>query len=366
MKVAELTGFLEGIAPGAYQESYDNAGLITGDPGMDVTGVLLSLDCTEAIVDEALASGCNVIVSHHPIIFKGLKKLNGKNYVERVVIKAIRSHVALFAIHTNLDSIHTGVNKRICDRLGLSGTRVLQPKQGLLRKLVTYCPHAQADHVRQALFRAGAGQIGDYSECSFNQDGFGTFKGAEQTNPFAGHAGQPHREPETRIETVYNAQDERKILLALLESHPYEEVAYDLFRLENAHPQVGSGMIGWLEPAVEPGEFLRLLQEKMETEVIRHTALLNRPIRKIAVCGGSGSFLLQEAIAAGADVFVTADFKYHEFFDADGKIMIADIGHYESEQFTSDLLGELLKGRFRELRVLKTTQRTNPVLYFRA
>ncbi|WP_129717090.1 Nif3-like dinuclear metal center hexameric protein [Pedobacter sp. SYP-B3415] len=364
MKVTELTSFLEQIAPRDYQESYDNAGLITGDPALEITGVLVSLDCTEAILDEAISSGCNVIVSHHPIIFKGLKSLTGKTYVERVIIKAIRHNLAVYAIHTNLDSVHTGVNKRISDRLGLSGTMVLQPKAGLLRKLVTYCPQAHATQLREALFKAGAGNIGNYSSCSFNQDGVGTFLGNADTKPFAGEPGRLQHEPETRIETVFSAHDERKVILALLEHHPYEEVAYDIFRIENTHPQVGSGMVGWLAEPLQPADFLSILKRNMQTGMVRHTAFMQRPIRKVAVCGGSGSFLLQAAIAAGADAFVTADFKYHEFFDADGKILIADIGHFESEQFTSDLLVGMLSERFNTLRVEKTQQSTNPVFYF--
>lgn len=363
MKLSEITNYLESIAPLNYQEDYDNSGLIVGDPNMDVRAALVALDCIEAIVDEAISTGCNLIITHHPIVFKGLKKLNGKNYVERVVLKAIKNNIALYAIHTNLDSVHTGVNARICERLGLSGTKVLSPKTGLLKKLVTYCPHAQAEQLRSALFYAGGGNIGNYSECSFNADGFGTFKGNEASDPFVGERGVRHQEAETRIEIVYPTQVERKILVALFENHPYEEVAYDIYKLENKHQLVGSGMLGWLEYDMDAHDFLHLVKDRMQARVVRHTAVTGKRIKKVAVCGGSGSFLLKEAIAAGADAFVTADFKYHEFFDAEEKIIIADIGHFETEQFTSNLLLEIIQKKFTNFAIRLTEQNTNPINY---
>ncbi|MDB4999229.1 MAG: Nif3-like dinuclear metal center hexameric protein, partial [Mucilaginibacter sp.] len=338
MKLAQLTAFLESLAPLAYQEDYDNSGLIVGQPNQEVNQALISLDCTEAVVDEAIATGCQVIISHHPIVFKGLKKFNSKTYVERVVEKAIRNNIALYAIHTNLDNGMMGVNARICETLGLTNFRVLVPKQNLLKKLVTYVPTAQADQVRNALFHAGAGHIGNYSDCSFNAEGSGTFKAGEGTDPYVGEPGIRHHEEEIRIETVYPANLESKIIMALVLAHPYEEVAYDLYNITNQHQQVGSGMIGELEVPMSEGEFLSEVKHNMQAEVIRHTAFTGKQIKKVAVCGGSGEFLLKHAIAAGADIFITADYKYHEFFDAEGKILIADIGHFESEQFTQQLL----------------------------
>ena len=364
MKLSKLTNFLESFAPLAYQEDYDNAGLIVGHPEQEIYQALISLDCTEAIVDEAIATNCQVIVSHHPIVFRGLKKFNGKTYVERVVEKAIRNNIALYATHTNLDNVMSGVNARICETLGLKNCRVLSPKQSLLKKLVTYVPVAHADEVRNALFTAGAGNIGNYSECSFSAEGTGTFKGNNETNPFVGEPGSRHLEDEFRIETIYPAVLESKILMALILAHPYEEVAYDLYTLTNQHQQVGSGMIGELEMPVEEEAFLYRIKEKMHTAVIRHTALTGRPVRKVAVCGGAGSFLLKQAIAASADIFVTADYKYHEFFDAEGKIVIADIGHFESEQFTQQLLYDTIQKKFATFAVRLTGINTNPVKYF--
>lgn len=364
MKLAVIIKHLEAYAPLNYQEDYDNSGLLTGDINQEVTAALVALDCTEDIVDEAIAKNCNLIITHHPIVFKGLKKFTGKNYVERVVLKAIRNNIALYAIHTNLDSVHNGVNGVICNRLGLQQAKILHPKPGILKKLVTFCPSPQETKLREALFAAGAGHIGNYSEASFNAVGIGTFKANQDANPFVGEAGVQHHEPEIRIELIFLAQDERKVLLALLENHPYEEVAYDIYPLENKLATVGSGMIGWLEQEMEATAFLAHVKSRMNVTLIRHTRDTGKKIKKVAVCGGSGSFLLQHAIQVGADAFITADFKYHEFFDADGKLMIADIGHFESEQFTSGLLMDILKEKFADLTVYLTAHNTNPISYF--
>jgi dinuclear metal center YbgI/SA1388 family protein len=364
MKLHELTSYLESIAPLAYQEDYDNSGLIVGNANQEISQALISLDCTEAIVDEAIATGCQIIISHHPIVFKGLKKFNGKTYVERVVEKAIRHNIALYAIHTNLDNVMGGVNARICKVLGLKNTRTLSAKNGLLKKLITYVPLSHAETVRNALFNAGAGNVGNYSECSFNAEGTGTFKGGKETNPYVGQPGEQHREAEIRIETIYPAHLESKILMALFLNHPYEEVAYDLYTLTNQHQQVGAGMIGELNMPVTEHDFLGHVKSRMQAAVIRHTELTGKPVKKVAVCGGSGGFLLKQAIAAGADIFVTADYKYHEFFDAEGKIVIADIGHFESEQFTQHLLYEIIREKFSTFAVRLTEINTNPIKYF--
>jgi dinuclear metal center YbgI/SA1388 family protein len=364
MKLSQLTDYLESLAPLAYQEDYDNSGLIVGDPNREIYSALISLDCTEAVVQEAIETGCQVVISHHPIVFRGLKKFNGKTYVERVVEMAIRNNIAVYAIHTNLDSIIGGVNGRICETLGLQNLRILAPKAGLLKKLVTFVPFEQADAVRNALFNAGAGYIGNYSEVSFNGEGTGTFKANENASPFVGEIGQLHRENEIRIEMIYPEPIERKLVAALISAHPYEEVAYDLYPLANQHGQVGAGMIGEFEDARPEDGFLAHVKEKMQAKVIRHTGFINKPIKKVAVCGGAGSFLLKQAFAAGADAFITADFKYHEFFDADGKILIADIGHFESEQFTQELLFEIISKKFSNFAVRLTRINTNPVKYY--
>ncbi|MFP5079251.1 Nif3-like dinuclear metal center hexameric protein [Pedobacter sp. JCM 36344] len=363
MRLSVLIKFLEEFAPPNYQEDYDNSGLLIGQPEQELVAALVALDCTEAIVDEAIENNCNLIITHHPIVFKGLKKITGKTYVERVVLKAIKNNIALYAIHTNLDHVKHGVNGVICERLGLANVKILSPKGGLLKKLVTFCPVDFAPRVREALFAAGAGNIGNYSDCSFSVDGAGTFKAGEDTDPFVGAQGVLHQEDEVRIEVVFLTQQQRKVILALLENHPYEEVAYDIYALENSLDNVGAGMVGWLEEGLDGLAFLNLVKDRMDAKVVRHTNLLPKKIKKVAVCGGSGSFLLQQAIASGADAFVTSDFKYHEFFDADNKLVIADIGHFETEQFTSNLLIDIIQEKFPNFAIRLTEHNTNPVNY---
>ncbi|TKC00359.1 Nif3-like dinuclear metal center hexameric protein [Pedobacter cryophilus] len=363
MRLKELIDCLEEFAPLNYQESYDNSGLIIGNQENEIHKALISLDCTEEIVDEAIANQCDIIISHHPIVFKGLKKFNGNNYVERVIIKAIENRIAIYAIHTNLDSVLNGVNGKICEKIGLKNCKILAPKTGLLKKLVFFVPLKNATEVRNAVFEAGAGSIGNYSECSFNTSGQGTFKANNEAKPFVGELNKLHEENEMRVEVIYPAPAEKKIMTALWENHPYEEVAYDIYALENTHQQVGSGMIGELETEISGLDFLHQLKEKMGLSVIRHTKILDKKIKIIAVCGGSGSFLLPKAIQAKADIFITADFKYHEFFDADEKILIADIGHFESEQFTQELLLEIITKKFPNFAVRLTGNNTNPIKY---
>ncbi len=363
MKVKEIARYLEALAPHAYQESYDNTGLLTGEPDQEISGVLVTLDCTEEVVQEAIDLGVNMIVAHHPIIFKGLKKLTGSNYVERTVLKAIRNNIALYAIHTNLDNIHTGVNKKIGDKIGLKNLRILLPKKDSLSKLVTFIPQSNVDAVMKALHKAGAGQIGNYKNCSFKVAGTGTFMPNDHANPHIGLANQQESVAEVRIEVLFPRAKEVRIIEALKNTHPYEEVAYYLTPVDNENQEVGSGMIGELDQPMEPIEFLRRLKSSMNLNTIRHTRLLDKQTKKVAICGGSGSFLLQQAIHCGADFFVTSDFKYHEFFDADGKITIADIGHYESEFFTKELIVELLKENFPTFAVNFSITDTNPIRY---
>ena len=364
MKLRELTNHLESLAPLDYQEAYDNAGLLVGSPDKVVHQAILSLDCTEAVVDEAIELGCDVVVSHHPIVFKGLKRFNGNTYVERVIMKAIKHDIALYAIHTNLDNVKDGVNSKIAERLGLHNTRILHPKGGLLRKLAVFVPVEHVERVRAALFAAGAGNIGRYDACSFNTTGYGTFRAGEGTNPFVGQQGAHHREEEVRVEVIYPAVKERLVLHELFKVHPYEEVAYDIYQLQNNYQDVGSGLVGRLEKPMEEHDFLALLKGRLGAKVIRHTALRGTAVADVAVCGGAGSFLLGEAIRSGADVFVTADYKYHEFFDAEGKIVIADVGHFESEQFTQQLLLEIIQKKFPTFAVRLTGVDTNPINYY--
>lgn len=363
MKLKEITAHLESIAPLAYQESYDNAGLICGNGDMEIKAALICLDSTEAVLDEAIANGCNLVIAHHPIVFSGLKKFNGKNYVERVIIKAIKNDIAIYAAHTNLDNVHDGVNAKIAEKLGLKNCRILSPQKGKLLRLITFCPEEKAEEVRKAIFSAGAGTIGNYDECSFNSMGTGTFRAGENTDPYVGKPGEQHHEKEVKIETILPGHLESKVISAMIKAHPYEEVAYDLIPLENKHTQIGSGLVGELVEGMDEMTFMKHLKSAMKAEGIRFTALKGKKIQKVAVCGGSGSFLLPDAIRAGADIFVTADFKYHQFFDADNQIVIADIGHYESEQFTTELFYEILRKKFSTFALHLSKINTNPINY---
>ncbi|WP_163322170.1 Nif3-like dinuclear metal center hexameric protein [Draconibacterium mangrovi] len=364
MKIKDITNFLEDLAPLKLQESYDNAGLILGDKNAEVSAALVTLDVTEAIVDEAIKRKAGLIIAHHPIVFSGLKKITGKNYIECTLIKAIKHDVAIYAAHTNLDSVTGGVNGKICEKLGLENCKILQPAGGLLKKLVTFVPVDHANKVREAVFATGAGQIGNYDSCSFNAHGQGTFRGSDTSNPFVGKKGEQHYENEIRVETIFPDYLQGKVINALVQAHPYEEVAYDIYSLDNKFDQIGAGMIGTLPKEKSETAFLRQLKKTFNTKIIRHTALLDKKVKKIAVCGGSGSFLLNQAIASGADFFVTGDFKYHQFFDAENKIVIADIGHFESEQFTKELFYELLTKKFPKFAIHLSEVNSNPVFYF--
>lgn len=363
-KVKDITTYLEQWAPPAYQESYDNSGLITGTHDTKIEGILTTLDCTEAVVDEAIARKCNLIVAHHPILFRGLTRLNGNNYVERTIIKAIKNDICIYAIHTNLDHVHTGVNAKIAERLGLVNTRILTPKTGLLSKIETFVPQDHTLQVLEALHHAGAGHIGNYSHCSFRVIGKGTFLPNTSAKPTIGQHNQKEEVQEDKIELIFPTHMKAGILSALKAAHPYEEVAYYVQSVQNEHQEVGSGQIGDLVQPLTQEAFLQHLKTQINVSMIKYTALTAEKIQKVAVCGGAGSFLLKDALQAGADAFVTSDFKYHEFFDAERKIMIADIGHYESEAYTKDLICAYIREKFPNIATYLSEVNTNPVQYF--
>ncbi len=363
-KIKDIILHLESIAPRAYQESYDNSGLIIGDASRECSGTLISLDCIEAVVDEAIEKGCNLIVSHHPIVFKGLKQITGKNYVERTVIKAIKNDIAIYAIHTNLDNVSNGVNQKIADRLGLQNTSILAEKTGTLEKLVSLVPQENTNEVLESLHQSGAGNIGNYQNCSFRVTGTGTFKPNEEANPHIGEQGEQEEVIEDRIELIYPSHLRNKIVSTLRSAHPYDEAAYFVSALGNTNQGIGSGIIGELENPLSPDDFLQYLKDRMNLNVIRHTRPNGKTIKKVAVCGGAGSFLLGQAKGKNADAFVTADFKYHEFFDAEEKLIICDIGHYESEIYTKDLLHSFLTEKFPNIASYLSGVDTNPVQYY--
>jgi len=364
MTITEITSYLESLAPLSSQESYDNSGLIVGDPQSAVHNVLISLDCIEATIDEAIAKKCQLVIAHHPIVFKGLKRLNGSNYVERTVLKAIKNDIAIYAIHTNLDNYRFGVNYEIGKRLKLNNLRVLEPKNQVLSKLSCFIPETHFEVVSEAIFAAGAGRIGEYSECGFSVQGEGTFRPDSTAQPFIGEANQRSQVAERKFEAVCSTHLINKIVQAMKSAHPYEEVAYEVFAMQNQNPYEGSGMVGELAEPMEAKAFLQEVKDTFHCGVIRHTDLLDKPISKVAFCGGAGSFLLPSAVRAKADIFITGDYKYHEFFDAEERIVIADIGHFESEQFTSNRIAELLMEKFANFAVRLTEVNTNPINYF--
>ena len=364
MKIKNITTYLEKIAPLSYQENYDNSGLIVGNSSQEVTKILLCLDSIESVIDEAIEKGCELIIAHHPIVFKGLKKFNGKNYVEKVIIKAIKNNIAIYACHTNLDNIlENGVNQKIAKKLGLTNQKILSQKTEILSKLAVFVPEKNAEEVRNSLFEAGAGNIGNYVNCSFNSEGNGTFKASKNANPHVGEIGKTHIEKEIKVEVIFPKYLKFNILEFLFKTHPYEEVAYDIHPLQNNNQEVGAGIIGELEQEMDSIEFLKLVKTKMKTNCVRHTDICKTTIKKVAICGGSGSFLLQNSIQQNADIFITGDFKYHEFFDAENHLIIADIGHYESEQFTIELFREILETKFETIKFMETKINTNPINY---
>lgn len=363
MKIKDVIDILEEMAPLAYAEDFDNVGLLTGNVNDEATGILICHDALESVIDEAIAKNHNLVVCFHPILFSGLKKITGKNYVERAVIKAIKNDIAIYAVHTALDNHKNGVNKIFCDALGLINTKILVPKEGFIRKLITYTIPENFEMLRNALFDAGAGNIGNYENCSFSSEGRGTYQGNADSNPEIGEPGEFVEARELKLEVTFEKHLESKILKALFANHVYEEVAYEIYTLENRHQNIGLGMTGELETAMDEAAFLRFAKEKMQAGGIRHSAFTGRAVKRVAVLGGSGSFAIKNAIAAGADVFLTADLKYHQFYEAEGKIVLADIGHFESERFTKDFMAEFLSEKIKNIPVAISGVDTNPVHY---
>jgi len=361
--VKSIVSYLEGIAPKQLQESYDNAGLITGNLDMKLKGAIISLDCTEDVIDEAIAKNANIIIAHHPILFRGIKSLTGKNYVERTIIKAIKNDIAIYAIHTNLDNILNGVNKKLAEIINLQNCKVLKPLKNL-QKLVTFIPVKNTSEVVSKLHKTGAGNIGNYSECGFKVTGKGFFKANNNANPAIGTRNKKEEVEEDRVEIIFPDYLSTSIIKTLKNIHPYEEVAYYITNLENKNQESGAGMIGELPKGMTVDAFLKHLKKTLSLACIKHT-IFDKKIKKVAICGGSGSFLLNDAMQKGADAFITGDIKYHEFFDADSSILFCDIGHYESEVATKDLLYDLLSKKFTNFALHLSECITNPIKYYK-
>lgn len=364
MKIKNILTILDEMAPLAYAEDFDNVGLLVGDKENEATGILVCHDALESVIDEAIDNNCNLVVCFHPILFSGLKKITGKNYVERSVIKAIKNDIAIYAVHTALDNHKNGVNKIFCNALGLINTKILIPKQHFIQKLVTYTTPENADKVRNSLFESGAGSIGNYDNCSFNSDGFSTYQGNENSNPVVGTKGELTQTNEVKIEVTFEKHLQSKILKALFNNHIYEEVAYEIYDIQNSHQNIGLGMIGELETPLSERDFLQMVNDKMQCGGIRHSTYLEKNIKKVAVLGGSGSYAIQNAIHQGADAFLTADLKYHQFYESENQILIADIGHFESERYTKNYIVDFLKEKISNFAIVLSQENTNPVKYF--
>ncbi len=363
MKIKDIIIVLEEMAPLAYAEDFDNVGLLVGNNDEEATGVLVCHDALESVIDEAITKKCNLVVCFHPILFSGIKKITGKNYVERSIIKAVKNDIAIYAVHTALDNHKNGVNKIFCDALGLTNTKILVPKSNFIQKLVTYTIPENMEKVRNTLFDAGAGKIGNYEDCSFTSQGVGTYMGNENSNPEIGERFEFVEAKEIKIEVTFEKHLQSKILKALFNNHIYEEVAYEIYDLQNAHQTIGLGMVGELEKPLTEVEFLELVKNKMQCGGIRHSALLGKSIKKVAVLGGSGSFAIKNAIQAGADVFLTADLKYHNFYESENQIVLADIGHFESERYTKNYIVDYLKEKITNFAFVLSEENTNPVKY---
>lgn len=363
MKLKELCKYLDSEVPLSFQESYDNSGLQVGLPGGEISAALLTVDVTEEVIDEAIEKGCDIVVSHHPLIFSNLKRITGRNVTERIIYRALRNNIAIYSSHTNLDAVNNGVSWKMAEKLRLTGIKVLSPLQGRLLKLVTYIPEAYLDKVREAVFAAGAGVTGKYDQCGFTTHGTGSFRGNEESDPFVGEKGKLHFEKEVRFETVMYAHLKDHVIDAMIKVHPYEEVAYDVYTLTNSITGAGTGCIGYLENEMTEKDFLGYLSDVFGAGGIRYSKPSGRIIRKVALCGGAGITFLNEAISGKSDAFVTGDIKYHNYFDADKRILLVDIGHFESEKFSTEILYHLIIKKFPKFAVRFSETNTNPINY---
>lgn len=364
MKLKDLTSYLDSAVPLSFQESYDNAGLQVGSPEKEISSAMISLDVTEEVLDEAIADKCDLVVSHHPLIFKGIKSLSGKSFTERIIYNAIKNDIAIYSAHTNLDVINNGVSRKMAEKMCLEDISVLAPSQKRLLKLVTYIPESHLETVRNALFEAGAGVIGNYDQCGFTVSGTGSFRGNDKSKPFRGEKGKIHFENEIRFETILFSHLKDNVTRALLDAHPYEEVAYDLFALENNNIEMGLGCVGKFHEPVSEDGFLKLVSSVFGASGIRYSKLTGRHVNKVALCGGSGSSLLNFAISSGADAFLTADIKFHDFFKTENKLLLVDAGHFETEKFSREILKDLIIKKFPKFAVRFSETNTNPINYF--
>ena len=364
MKLKDLCSFLDSGVPLSFQEGYDNSGLQVGLPEREISSALVTLDVTEEVMNEAVAGKIDVVISHHPLIFNGIMSLAGKSYTERILYEAVKNDIAVYSAHTNLDAFSNGVSRKMSEKIGLEEIRVLSPSGNKLLKLVTYIPESHIEAVRDKLFESGAGVIGNYDNCGFTTSGTGSFRANEMAKPFTGEKGKIHFEKEIRFETILFSHLKEKVIKALLNAHPYEEVAYDLYALENKNAEIGLGCVGKFHNPVSENEFLKLVCSVFNAKGIRYSKLTGKSVRKVALCGGSGASLINLAISSEADVFLTSDIKYHDFFKAENKILLVDTGHFESEKFSGEILKDLIIKKFPKFAVRFSETNTNPINYF--
>ncbi len=366
MTIADIEQIIEGWAPQWTAWERDNVGLQVGDRARSVSRVLVALDVTEQIVEEAREKRAELIVSHHPLLFRPPSSITASNDIGRLVLMLVESRIAVYSAHTNLDFTKQGVSFALAETLGLKKIRFLSPLKGMQSKIVVFVPADHADRVAEGMSSAGAGVIGEYSSCSFRLSGAGTFRGSPNSHPVVGKAGRPETVEEMRLEMIAPRARVSAIVAAMKEAHPYEEVAYDVYPLDNESTNYGMGAIGELEAAQTLKTFLEHSKRALKAEALRFTGDLHRKIRHVAVCGGSGSDLLPTALSAKADVFVTADVRYHTFHAA-GDLALVDAGHWETEQVILEPLADRLrraaKQKKQRLEVLVTQYSTNPTHY---
>lgn len=364
MKINQIVQILEEWAPTSYAEDFDNVGLLVGNKNRSCTAALITHDVSVAVVEEAIANNCNLIICFHPIIFKGLTAITGKNYVEKTVLKAIENKIAIYALHTALDNHEFGISYHLGQLLSLTKQRILIPQKNNLFHLTTYVPISDKEKLLTALHDAGAGSLGNYSHCSFSVAGEGRFLPHQNSTPAIGEKNAMTHVEEVQIGVIVPKHTQQKVLNALENAHPYETVAYELIAIENQHPNIGLGSIGELKSPLPINDFLKKVKSALNIPYIRHSESGKKNIKTVAVLGGSGSFCIDAAKRQGADALVTADLKYHDFFKAEKDLLLIDAGHYETEQFTKRLILEYLTKKIPNFAFTLSEENTNPVKYF--
>ncbi len=358
--IGDLSSALESVAPSLYAESYDNVGLLVGRSEWKCEKVLVALDITEAVVQEAIEKGVQAIVAHHPVIFGGIQRLTGEDTAQRAIELAIKHSIALLACHTNLDAIEGGVSYRMAQAISLVNVRTLQPRSGLLWNLIVYVPAESAETLLEALWEAGAGKMGAYDECAFRSHGLGSFRPKEGAHPHNGVIGERAFADEIRLELLVPEGARKKVHQCMMEHHPYEEIAHSWLKHDGVHHSVGFGAIGQWDACDWP-EAVRRIKTAFGVASFRHTMPIASDYRTVAVCGGAGADLLAQAKSQQAELFITSDITYHRYFGADDRLVFIDIGHWESEQHAMELLIDIVREKFPNFAVLKSETNTNPM-----